>query len=422
MLSKSLKKTNVVLVLIVAVFLSCCKGNSLSDSVKFEMLTGKIEKPVAFEDSPYDSICVEYNIAWPVGDSESASFIKAWIIERITKIRKVNNAKLELNDILNSIAEGLASSEGAHYRTIEVKAEENTPFDSYLTIDLSDETLYWMARYTDIYDASLSIRLKDGLVFQSDKAIKDTEKMRSMIGQNLQRKYKNEDPNWQWYDNITSYTPYNIPMPNKPIRLTKEGIWVGYDMGEISSSAAGSFSCVVPYDEVMYVLSNDAKEFLTVLADNNEVKKDASKGKPELSESEAIELIKKANLHEAGSLSAEFKAACNKDKTFGQNPFLKYGDYPDCVLVTNPDIKIFKIMPDGGDGEVTVIFDFIDKDAPHMGWISKQDYNKSICAMDMVVENGKWVVDDFYQAWDATPDTFNKSDAGSAKAGFNYEG
>lgn len=418
-----MKKLNFLFVLIVAVLFCSCKGNSSSNIVKFETLTGKIEQPVLLEESPYDSICVEYNIAWPVGDSESASFIKAWIIEQITGIRKVNNAKLELNDILNSIAYGLASSDGAHYCTIEVKAEENTPFDSYLTVNLSDETFYWMARYTDINDASLSIRLKDGLVFQSDKAVKDTEKMRLLIGQNLQRQYKNKNPDWDWNDNIMSYTPYNIPMPNKPIRLTKEGIWVGYNMGEISSSAAGTFSCVVPYDEVMYVLSNDAKGFLTAPEDNkNDVKKDASKGKPKLSESHAIELIKKANIHEEGSLSSDFKVACNKDKTFGKDPFLKYGDYPDCVLVTNPDIKIFKIIPDSGDGTVTVVFDFIDKDAPHMGWISKQDYYQKICAMDFIFENGQWVVDDYHECWNETLDTFDKSSASSAKANFNFEG
>lgn len=140
----------------------------------------------------------------------------------------------------------------------------------------------------------------------------------------------------------------------------------------------------------------------------------------DISEAKAVELIKKANLHEEGSLSKEFKAACEKDH-FGKDPFLKYGDYPDCVLVTNPDIKIFKILPENENQRVTVVFDFIDKDSPNMGWISNQEYDKKICAMDFIFESGEWVVDDFFEEWNATVDTFDKNNATSAKKNFNFK-
>ena len=134
------------------------------------------------------------------------------------------------------------------------------------------------------------------------------------------------------------------------------------------------------------------------------------------SEAEVVSLIKKANLHEVGYLSKDLKSSCDQS-SFGKDPFLKYGDYPDCVPVENPEIKILKILPQESEtGSVTVIFDFIDKDAPQMGWISMQDYNKKICAMDFIFENGKWIVDNFYEAWNATIDTFEKKNAQSAKS------
>ena len=135
---------------------------------------------------------------------------------------------------------------------------------------------------------------------------------------------------------------------------------------------------------------------------------------PNLEEPELIALIKKANLHKDGSLSKDLKGSCDKSY-IGKDPFLKYGDYPDCVLVNNPDIKILKTIQDSEENITTVVFDFIDKDDPQMGWISKQDYNKKICAMDFIIEDGNWVVDNFYEAWDATIDSFDKHNASSVK-------
>lgn len=38
--------------------------------------------------------------------------------------------------------------------------------------------------------------------------------------------------------------------------------------------------------------------------------------------------------------------------------------------------------------------------------------------MDLVFEDGKWVVDDFIEVWGASIESFDKKDANSAKANF----
>ena len=356
------------------IVVSCNSGKS-SETITFKTLEGTIAKPAAMEDAPYDSIRLDYKIAWPIeGDKEAVAYIRSWIINGITKGSSVKNAKMNIEEILESIANEMSEDESYLWsKTIEVSADENVPFDSYLTVNLTNEGCVWMGRYADINNDALSIRMTDGMVFDPDNAIRDEENMRLLIGENIEKKYKKENSDWQWSNEIIFCSRYNVPMPKKPISMTKDGVLVEYELGEISSPPAGIFSCVIPFDEVKYVLTEAAKEFLSVseVAESDSEDKISAKT-ADLQESEIIDLIKKANLHETGTLSKEFMSACEKDVAFGNDPFLKYGDYPDCVVVEEPDIKIFKIMSDSKDGRKTVVFDFIDKTAPHMGWISKQ--------------------------------------------------
>ena len=193
---------------------------------------------------------------------------------------------------------------------------------------------------------------------------------------------------------------------------------IKYEMGEISSSSEGTFYCVIPYDEVRYVLSKYGQDFLSV---QDEAKSDspikASTKASKLKEADIITLLKKANLHESEALSSEFKSLCNRFMSANET-FMKYGDFPDVVMVPKPDVKLFKIIPGSDENKLTVIFDFIDTEYPHMGWISKQDYHQKICAMDLLYENDKWVVDDYYEAWSTTVDKFKKEEANSVKAYF----
>ena len=413
-----MKKIKTLILFLISFLIVSCNSERSSDTITFKILEGTIEKPVSIVDAPYDSISLNYKIAWPIeGDKEAISYIQSWIINGITKGSSVRNAKMSLEEILESIADEMTSDESYLWsKTIEVSADENVPFDSYVTLNLANEGRVWMGRYADINNDALSIRLTDGMVFDPEIAIKDEENMRLLIGENLEKECKKENSDWQWSNEIIFCNRYNVPMPKAPISLTKDGVRVVYEMGEISSSSAGGFVCIIPYDEVKYVLTDAAKSFLSISDAGESDNEDKTSVKTaDIQESEIIDLIKKANLHESGSLSKSFLSACEKD---GKNPFLKYGDYPDCVFVEEPDIKILKIMPDSKDGRKTVVFDFIDKTAPHMGWISKQDYNQKICAMDLVNEDGKWVVDDFFEAWDATLESFNKEDANSAKANF----
>lgn len=413
-----MKKIKTLILFLISIIVVSCNSGKSSETITFKMLEGTIEKPVSMTDAPYDSISLNYKIAWPIeGDKEAVSYLQSWIINGITKGSSARNAKMTIEEILESIADEMTEDENYVFsKNISVSAEENVPFDSYLTLNLGMDGFIWMSPHPEFYSDALTVRMTDGAVFQPDKAIRDEEKMRLLIGENLEKRYKKEISDWQWSNEITSCNRYDIPLPHTPISITKDGVLVQYEVGEISFSAAGDFSCIIPFDEVKYVLTDAAKSFLSISDAGESDNEDKTSVKTaDIQESEIIDLIKKANLHEAGSLSKSFLSACEKD---GKNPFLKYGDYPDCVFVEEPDIKILKIMPDSKDGRKTVVFDFIDKTAPHMGWISKQDYNQKICAMDLVNEDGKWVVDDFFEAWDATLESFNKEDANSAKANF----
>ena len=402
-----------------------CNNGTSSESIKFEILEGEINKSVSYPESPYDSITLTYNIAWPIsGDEQIVSYLQHWIIEGVASGSDIKNAKMDVRATLEAVADKMAATEVGEFpwkKSIEVTAEENTPFNSYITLDLQNEGYVWMAHYPQLHNATLTIRMTDGEIFQPDKAIENKDKMRALIGENLIKQYKNEDPNWEWSERIMGYNRFNVPMPivNNP-QLTKEGIAIKYEMGEISSPAEGIFYCVIPYDEVRYVLSKYGQDFLSI---QDEAKSDspvkASTKAPKLEEAEIITLLKNANLHKSESLSSEFKSLCNRFMSANET-FMKYGAAPDVVMVPKPDVKLFKIIPGSDEMRLTVIFDFIDTEAPHMGWISKQDYGQKICAMDLLYENDKWVVDDYYEAWSTTEDKFKKEEANSAKADFKF--
>lgn len=118
-----------------------------------------------------------------------------------------------------------------------------------------------------------------------------------------------------------------------------------------------------------------------------------------LTEEKAIEVIKKANLNDTTRLSAEFQSI------YEDGNLLCYGAEPDCVYVNNPNIKILKIISNDKD-RFTVIFDFIDKDNLHMGWISQQEFIKKLCGVNIIRENNRWVVDDYLEAWDSSLENF----------------
>lgn len=163
---------------------------------------------------------------------------------------------------------------------------------------------------------------------------------------------------------------------------------------------------------VSYALTKDAQDFLYTEGKMTDV--------PELDETNAIELIKKANHYDSDVFSSELQSLFKRTGLGNENPLLIYGAEPDCVGVNNPDIKIFKMIPNEDGEGIIVIFDFIDKEAPHMGWISKQDHHQKICAMSFIYENRKWVVDDYLEAWNSTVDKFNKNEASSIKSNLKF--
>lgn len=389
--------------------LSCNSGGQ-SELIKFETVSGTITKPVTSNDLPYDSITLTYDIKWPVkGNAETVSLVRAHIISLVTG-NSVSDEKNDIQDILNSIATKMAQDEGAFSKSIDVIADAETPFDSYLTIRALTEECYYMSRCIYLKEA-VTIRLTDGKIFQGNNAIANEDMMKALITQHLIKAYQSEESDWLWSEHIMC-EPYKVPIPQTPLSLTKDGVEVFYKQYEISDGSQPPFECVIPFDEVIYALTEEAQEFLNLKnGTTNETAKTESIKKPELDEESAISLIKKANLHKTEALSSDFKSIWKEEEVLFQ-----YGAGADCVNVKNPDIKIFKIIPNEDGSLITVIFDYIDKDAPQMGWISKQDYFQKICAMDFIFENGQWVVDDYHEAWNSTVDKYSKDETSSKKS------
>ncbi len=386
---------------------SCNSGES-SNNIKFETLEGTIQKPVTFHESPYDSISIEYKIAWPVdGNKNMVSYLQSWIIDRISAGSGIKNAKLGVIDILDSIANEMSRDDESMMfdKKIEVSIEENTPFDSYLTLNVMNEGYIWLARYQDLNNASLTIRLTDGEIFQADKAIRSEESMRNLIVKHIEKNYKKEDPNWQWSNEIIFYNKYNLPLPKNNITLTKDGVFVAYDMGEITASPAGMIFCTIPYDEAIPVLSKNAQDFLNYGNHSNNINTDTNnssdknKTSSELSNQDIIKLIKQANIKGNTALSEDLKKVTDKDT--GKSTIINYSEFayvPDITIeVSNID------MSDSGD-YATVAFYF----AP----LYEGEYDKSNLSDDeylrlakFVFENGTWKVDDI--GWDVVTSSGN---------------
>lgn len=134
----------------------------------------------------------------------------------------------------------------------------------------------------------------------------------------------------------------------------------------------------------------------------------------ELTEETVLDIIKKANLHDPDVISTEFLHLSEVAPLYNEWPLLEYGEAPDAVKVNTPNIKILKIIEN--NDTVTVLFDFIDEDYPHMGWISEQDYHQKLCAMNLVVENDRWVMDDYLICYNSTIENFNIDKARSYKS------
>ncbi len=247
----------------VAVLFGSCKANGSAGSIEFETLQGVISKHVTNLDVTYDSIKIEYDLVWPVGgDEKVVSYVKGWIVEQITGERYANTNNLEIKEILNSMADKMASDASSWTKNIQISANENTPFESYLTLAFFEEGEEYMANHTDYRDASLSIRLSDGKVFDAQNAMSITPISGELIERYIHSEYIKENSEKEWQENIKSYLPDVLPMPLTPLRLTKEGIAISYMPGELVPSVYSGLSCVLPYDKAKDILSAEAKEFL----------------------------------------------------------------------------------------------------------------------------------------------------------------
>lgn len=217
--------------------------------------------PAPGQEIPGDTVYVNYEIAWPVkGDPELVSKVQRWIIGRIANDEHIWDGRTDVMQVIDSIAVDLASSGTIWTKSIAMTVEENVPFDSFMTINLHEEDT-WGFGYNILNDISLTIRQSDGAVLQADHAIGDNEEMGLIIGRHLENEMKSADPNWKPHDPEDPDAPINLPMREDMVRLTKDGVWVGFCRSDATAYVIGGYSCTIPYNELIPVMSKEAKDF-----------------------------------------------------------------------------------------------------------------------------------------------------------------
>ncbi len=276
----------VVVIAIVATLTSCSKGDNTKSQqseatesktpeapkeekkpvVGFSVSSGSIARPSA--GASYDSVRIQYNIAWPVnGSEETVNALRSWIVSNV--IGGTYTPGQTLADVLNNRLSqfDLTGEDSMEYRKeITLRSEPNTPFEGYAELNADSETYSWLANYTDYNSVGMIMRLSDHKVadvnlLSPKKAVKDTRKMTDLIVKYLEKEGKSSDKDWRWEENIQGCTPGDLPLPESPITFSKEGVVVNYIPGEISPSYCGGFGCTIPYDEVIPALSDEVVDF-----------------------------------------------------------------------------------------------------------------------------------------------------------------
>ncbi len=112
-----MKNFNFMFLLLMCIVCASCNSRESSNDIKFETLEGTIQKPVTFEESPYDSISIEYKIAWPVGgNAEVEAYSGAWVKNDMTHGSGIRNAKKTLEQLRDAIADKMAKDENSTFK------------------------------------------------------------------------------------------------------------------------------------------------------------------------------------------------------------------------------------------------------------------------------------------------------------------
>lgn len=242
-------------------FVAICNESEPSKTIAFDNLKGTFKMPAPGQDIPGDTVYVNYDIAWPVkGDPELVSKVQGWIISRIANEEHVWDGEPDVMQVIDSLAMELASNGGIWTKSIAMTVEENVPFDSFMTINLNEEDSWGFGYYT-LNDISLTIRQSDGALLQADQTIGDKDEMGLIIGRHLEHEMKSVDPDWKPWNPEDPDAPINLPMREDMVRLSKDGVWVGFCRSDASAYVIGGYSCTIPYSELIPVLSKEAKDF-----------------------------------------------------------------------------------------------------------------------------------------------------------------
>lgn len=251
--------------------ITSCSSQASVETVGFTTITNTLQKasnPAA--ELPYDSVSLTYSIAWPVkGDEATVRRLREWTLTQLgIKTTLPENADTKaVRSILDKhaqmlLAQDATDADGSFFweRELSVVGESDTPFEGYVSMTSEITNTVWMGRYPDYAYSNICIRLNDGEEFDPKSAIADEDLARDLIVEAIDSQAKEEDASWCWNENII-YSREELPMPDRLIALTREGVEFEYVMNELGGPGP-SYTVVIPYDRILPALSAKAIAFL----------------------------------------------------------------------------------------------------------------------------------------------------------------
>lgn len=225
---------------------------SSKEAVDFIQLKNEQTREFIESDCAY-SRTYSYDIEWPVGtNTHVVTILQNWVADQL--LEGYGTVDDDIDGIIQQAAENYYENGSYELKTVNITAESNYPFESYLT--MKSET----QEFHSFNYGAICINLLNGTVFPANEAFENTNEMRKIIARNLQQKLA--ENNDEWSKCIMHYTPDNLPMPKSAPVLTPDGLEFTYVMYEISDGSSGEFSCTVPYDQAIPAITAQAKAFL----------------------------------------------------------------------------------------------------------------------------------------------------------------
>lgn len=241
--------------------ISCGKtsANGSDSTIEFTTYSDTIRKPVPRNSDSedmllYNDYTVIYNVKWPIkGDEKTVKELQEWIKYQLLGDKSSAISTLDFNQIINKYAEDFfnecISEEGFFRADITIDGEADSPFEGLFQMTYSCEK-FDIGFHTHYTTNQIVIDTNDGKVFPISTAFTSPLQVRKLIIKHLDADYG---------DLFESRD--NLPMPkNKPL-LKKDGIEFYYVRYEITHGGAGMPRSIVPYEEILPYLSDEARAF-----------------------------------------------------------------------------------------------------------------------------------------------------------------